>query len=142
MIERFVTGAADPRRLVHGRLDQPFSRPGISCETRPDIAPAGMVLIAPAVDFTERLMWDRFPEELRRSVQETGVYHRPSAYSDEPYPITWELIEDGRRHLLLGQPIQTGCPVHILQGMEDPTCPGATRCSSSSTCRATTSRSP
>jgi pimeloyl-ACP methyl ester carboxylesterase len=91
--------------------------------TRPDLAPAGLVLIAPAVDMTERLMWARFPEDLRRSVQETGVYHRPSAYSDDPYPITWKLIEDGRRQLLLDQPIQTGCPVHILQGMEDPDVP-------------------
>jgi pimeloyl-ACP methyl ester carboxylesterase len=92
-------------------------------EKRSDLAPAGLVLIAPAVDMTERLMWSRFPEDLRRSVQETGVYHRPSAYSDEPYPITWKLIEDGRRHLLLDGPIQTGCPVHILQGMEDPDVP-------------------
>jgi pimeloyl-ACP methyl ester carboxylesterase len=92
-------------------------------DKRPQIAPAGIVLIAPAVDMTERLMWDRFPEDLRKSVQETGVYHRPSAYSDDPYPITWKLIEDGRKHLLLDQPIQTGCPVHILQGMEDPDVP-------------------
>ena len=49
---------------------------------------------------------------------------RPSAYSPEPYPITRGLIEDGRRHLLLdGPPITTGCPVHILQGMEDPDVP-------------------
>jgi len=92
-------------------------------EKRPDLAPAGMVLIAPAVDMSERLMWERFPEELKRSIQETGVYHRPSAYSDDPYPITWRLIEDGRRHLLLGQPIRTRCPVHILQGMQDPDVP-------------------
>jgi pimeloyl-ACP methyl ester carboxylesterase len=92
-------------------------------EKRPDLAPAGMVLIAPAVDMTERLMWGRFPDSLKRNVQETGVYHRPSAYSDDPYPITWKLIEDGRRHLLLDGPIQTGCPVHILQGMEDPDVP-------------------
>src|SRR3712207_6518575 len=63
-------------------------------EKRPEIAPAGIVLIAPAVDMTERLMWRRFPEDLKKSVQETGVYHRPSAYSDDPYPITWKLIED------------------------------------------------
>jgi pimeloyl-ACP methyl ester carboxylesterase len=56
-------------------------------------------------------------------VEETGVYRRPSAYSEEPYPITKALIEDGRSHLLLGQPILTGCPVHILQGMEDPDVP-------------------
>ncbi len=92
-------------------------------EKRPGSAPAGIVLIAPAVDMTERLMWDRFPEDLRRAVEETGVYYRPSAYSDDPYPITKALIEDGRGHLLLGQPIQTGCPVHILQGMEDPDVP-------------------
>lgn len=86
-------------------------------------APTGLVLIAPAVDMTERLMWARFPESIRRGIEETGVYHRPSAYSEEPYAITKALIEDGRRHLLLGQPIRIGCPVHILQGMEDPDVP-------------------
>lgn len=88
-------------------------------ETRPDLSPVGIVLIAPAVDFTERLMWDRFPEDIKRALEEHGVYYRPSAYSPDPYPITKRLIEDGRRHLLFGAPIQTGCPVHILQGMED-----------------------
>jgi pimeloyl-ACP methyl ester carboxylesterase len=86
-------------------------------------APAGLVLIAPAVDFTERLMWDRFPDDIKRIVEETGVYLRPSPYSPDPFPITRKLIEDGRRHLLFGAPIQTGCPVHILQGMEDPDVP-------------------
>jgi alpha-beta hydrolase superfamily lysophospholipase len=49
----------------------------------------------------------------------TGVYLRPSEYSDEPYPITRALIEDGDRHLLGDRLIEVGCPVHILQGMED-----------------------
>ena len=92
-------------------------------DKRPALAPAGIVLIAPATDMTEKLMWSRFPEVIRRTVEETGAYYRPSAYSEEPYPITRKLIEDGRRHLLLGKPIQTGCPVHILQGMEDPDVP-------------------
>lgn len=84
----------------------------------------GLVLIAPAVDFTEALMWQAFPEEIRRTVMEAGVWYRPSAYADEPYPITRGLIEDGRRHLMLdGPPIVTGCPVHVLQGMEDPDVP-------------------
>ena len=68
-------------------------------------------------------MWERFPEEIRRSVEETGVYFRPSAYSEDPYAITRGLIEDGRNHLLFGQTIETGCPVHILQGMLDPDVP-------------------
>jgi pimeloyl-ACP methyl ester carboxylesterase len=93
-------------------------------DIRPSLAPVGIVLIAPAVDMTERLMWDRFPSDVRQEVAEKGVYYRPSAYSpDDPYPITRGLIEDGRNHLLFGQPIQTGCPVHILQGMEDPDVP-------------------
>ena len=84
---------------------------------------AGLVLIAPAVDFTERLMWDRFAPAIRQTILQDGVYLRPSAYSPDPYPITRALIEDGRRHLLFGGTIATGCPVHILQGMQDPDVP-------------------
>jgi len=83
---------------------------------------AGLVLIAPAVDFTEVLMWQRFPPEVKREIEETGVWHRPSDYG-EPYPITRGLIEEGRHHLLLGGMIETGCPVRILQGVQDPDVP-------------------
>ncbi|HEX2137360.1 MAG TPA: alpha/beta hydrolase [Microvirga sp.] len=91
--------------------------------TRPERSPAGLVLIAPAVDFTERLMWERLPDSIRRALLAKGVYELPSVYSEIPYPITRKLIEDGRRHLLFGTPIATGCPVHILQGMRDPDVP-------------------
>jgi pimeloyl-ACP methyl ester carboxylesterase len=89
---------------------------------RPDRAPRALVLIAPAPDFTETLMWPAFPPEAKAALQETGLFMSPSAYG-EPYPITRDLIEDGRRHLLLGGPIAPGCPVHILQGMRDPDVP-------------------
>lgn len=79
----------------------------------------GMVLIAPAVDFTEILMWDRFPPQVRKEIEEKGVWRRPSEYSQEPYLITRGLIEEGRKHLLLGGLIETGCPVRILQGVKD-----------------------
>jgi pimeloyl-ACP methyl ester carboxylesterase len=85
--------------------------------------PGGLVLIAPAVDFTEALMWAQFPEAIRRQIMEEGVWHRPSAYSPEPYPITRGLIEDGRKHLLMGKNIAFGVPIHILQGGEDPDVP-------------------
>jgi len=80
---------------------------------------AGMALIAPAADFTEALIWANAPEEARRAILERGAWARPSQYSAEPYSITRALIEDGRRHLLLGGTIRTFCPVHILQGMRD-----------------------
>jgi pimeloyl-ACP methyl ester carboxylesterase len=82
-----------------------------------------LVLVAPAVDFTEELMWKRFPAEVRREIEANGVWQRPSQYSDEPYPITRNLIEEGRRHLLLAGMIETGCPVRILQGVQDPDVP-------------------
>lgn len=84
---------------------------------------AGLVLIAPAPDFTEELMWAAFPPEVKRQIEEKGSWQRPSAYGEEPYPITRALIEDGRKHLLLGKPIEVGCPVRILQGAQDPDVP-------------------
>src|ERR1700685_2144585 len=78
---------------------------------------AGMVLIAPAVDFTEELMWKRFTPEIKRELEDNGVWARPSQYAAEPYLVTRQLIEEGRKHLLLGGLIEHGCQVRILQGV-------------------------
>jgi pimeloyl-ACP methyl ester carboxylesterase len=80
---------------------------------------AGMLLIAPAVDFTEALMWARASEADRRTLAENGFWEVPSAYSQEPYRISRDLIDDGRNHVLLGQTVRSFCPVRILQGMRD-----------------------
>lgn len=79
---------------------------------------AGLVLIAPAPDFTEDLMWARFTPQMREEIERNGVWYRPSDYGD-PYPITKRLIEEGRDHLLLGGMLDVGCPVRILQGVQD-----------------------
>ena len=85
---------------------------------------AGLVLIAPAPDFTEELMWKGFSPEIREEIETNGVWLRPSPYGDgTPYPITRALIEEGRNHLLLGNSIDVGCPVRILQGARDPDVP-------------------
>ncbi|MBV8849664.1 MAG: alpha/beta hydrolase [Methylobacteriaceae bacterium] len=78
----------------------------------------GFVLIAPAVDFTAH-MWEGLPAKVRRTIETEGKWLRPSKYSPEPYPITRQLIEEGKNHLLLGGTIRTHAPVHILQGMQD-----------------------
>jgi len=75
---------------------------------------AGLILLAPAVDFTEALMWESFKKRTRSEIMKTGVLRRP----DQP-PVTWRLIEEGRNHLLLGGLIRTHARVHILQGMRD-----------------------
>ena len=87
-----------------------------------DMSLAGMVLIAPAPDFTEELMWKGFSPDIREEIETRGVWLRPSDYG-EPYPITKTLIEEGRNHLLLGGAISVGCPVRILQGAKDPDVP-------------------
>lgn len=85
---------------------------------------SGLVLIAPAPDFTEELMWKGFSPDIRREIETKGVWLRPSQYGDgTPYPITRDLIEEGRNHLLLGGSIEVGCPVRILQGAKDPDVP-------------------
>lgn len=84
---------------------------------------AGLVLIAPALDFTEDLMWAQFPQSVRDTLERDGVWMRQSAYAPEPDPVTFRLIEDGRANRLLTGPLDLGCPVHILQGMRDPDVP-------------------
>jgi pimeloyl-ACP methyl ester carboxylesterase len=100
----------------------PAGSPGLAQQGEPATV-GGLVLIAPAIDFTEELMWKRFTPAIKRELAEQGVWKRPSAYSPEPYPVTRQLIEEGRNHLLLGAMIETGCPVRILQGVEDPDVP-------------------
>lgn len=78
----------------------------------------GLVLIAPAWDMTEKLMWEKMSKETRAILETEGVYRAPSNY-DEPYPITKILIEEGRGHLLADGGVPVNAPVRILQGMCD-----------------------
>ncbi|MHA1190007.1 MAG: alpha/beta hydrolase [Alphaproteobacteria bacterium] len=80
---------------------------------------AGLVLIAPAIDMTKDLMWDLFDADARAALKRDGEYRQPSDYSDEPYILTRALIEDGEKHLFGDRLIEIGCPVHVLQGMQD-----------------------
>ena len=86
---------------------------------------AGLVGIAAAPDFTETLMWPAFSSEIRETLARDGVYLAPSEYGDDPYPITMDLITDGRDHLVLNGPLAIDAPVRLLQGMTR-TCPTST----------------
>jgi pimeloyl-ACP methyl ester carboxylesterase len=83
-----------------------------------------LVLIAPAWDMTEELMWKRFGEDARRAILDQGCYEQPPAYGS-PYPITRRLIEDGREYLLAREPFDPGRPIVILQGLLDSDVPAA-----------------
>lgn len=85
----------------------------------------GFVGVAAAPDFTETLMWDAMAPPERAALLRDGVLAVPSQYG-EPTPVTLALIEDGRRHLLLGGPIALRCPVRLLHGQADPDVPWQT----------------
>ena len=83
-----------------------------------------LVLIAPAFDMTEDLMWQAFTPFQQAALMTEGHYMRPSEYG-EPYQITRRLIEEGRAHLIGGHPFNPGRPVHIFQGLLDDAVPAA-----------------
>ncbi len=86
---------------------------------------AGLVLLAPAPDFTAELIEPVLNDAQKRDLAEKGYFEEPSDYSDEPYLYTRALIEDGRKNRVMTGPIDTHCPVHILQGLADPDVPPA-----------------
>ncbi|MEC9463930.1 MAG: alpha/beta hydrolase [Pseudomonadota bacterium] len=83
----------------------------------------GLVLIAPAPDFTAELIEPSLTDAERQSLAERGYFEEPSEYSPEPNIFTRALMEDGEKNRVLTGLIETGCPVHILQGMKDPDVP-------------------
>ena len=84
---------------------------------------AGMVLIAPAPDFTHLLVEPSLTDEQREALTRDGQFTVPSQYGWDPYIYTAKLFEDGRDNLVLDKRLVVGAPVRILQGMEDPDVP-------------------
>ncbi len=92
---------------------------------RPDRT-AGLIGIAPGPDFTEDLMWPEFSEMERTALETKGVVDVQSDYDERPYPISRQLIEDGRENLVLRGPIPISCPVRLIHGQKDTAVPWET----------------
>ncbi|MBC9248269.1 alpha/beta hydrolase [Paracoccus sp. 11-3] len=80
---------------------------------------AGLVTIAAAPDFTEQGFWPSFSEDQRKTLLQSGRLELPSDYSDDPYVITRQLIEDGREQLVMTEPLPLPFPTRFLQGTAD-----------------------
>ena len=86
---------------------------------------AGLVLLAPAPDFTVELMEPELTGAQKRDLETKGYFEEHSEYSPEPNIYTRALFEDGRANRVLDGIVDTHCPVHIIQGMADPDVPHA-----------------
>jgi pimeloyl-ACP methyl ester carboxylesterase len=84
---------------------------------------AGLVLLAPAPDFTTDLIEPSLTKKQKRDLEQKGYFEEQSEYSPEPNIYTSALIEDGRLNRVMTGPIDTHCPVHVLQGIADPDVP-------------------
>lgn len=82
---------------------------------------AGTVLIAPAPDFTATLVEEKLTGLQRQALETKGFFEVQSEFGAVPY--TKALIDDGRNNLVMEGLLDPGCPVHILQGMQDDVVP-------------------
>jgi pimeloyl-ACP methyl ester carboxylesterase len=107
-------------RLTDGRLVLVGSSMGgwmalLAALARPERV-QGLVLLAPAPDFTDRLMWAALGKDQQQEIMEKGFWMRPSPYDPAGYPITRRLIEDGRTWNIMDWEIPLDIPARILQG--------------------------
>jgi len=84
---------------------------------RPDLV-AGLVGLAADPDFTEDLLWEQLDDDVKTSIMEDGVHE--ITWGDSQYPISRNLIEDGRKNLVLrGEKLNIDCPIRLVHGMAD-----------------------
>ena len=77
----------------------------------------GFLGIGSAPEFTEKLMWKKFTKKMKKEIIENGIYHLK--YGDYEYPLTYQLIKDGRRNKVLGKKIGLKIPVTMIHGKKD-----------------------
>jgi pimeloyl-ACP methyl ester carboxylesterase len=79
----------------------------------------GLITVAAAPDFTEKLMYARLTPEQRRELEDEGQIWAHSDYANNDYPITRNFIHEARKHLMLDDVIGLEMPIHLMHGQED-----------------------
>lgn len=79
----------------------------------------GLVGVATACDFTSRLITPNLTAQQCQLLEEEGMINLASEYSETPYPITKQLLEEAQNHLVLNQPINLTMPIRLFHGMND-----------------------
>ena len=77
----------------------------------------GFIGIASAPDFTDELMWKKFPKNIKNEISKKGIIEFKNEYG--PYIITKKLIKDGRKNKVLKKIKKFKTPVTLLHGNKD-----------------------
>ena len=81
----------------------------------------GFLGIGPAPEFLERLMWNKFTKKEKREIKKSGIIYLK--HGDYEYPITYQLIKDGKKNRVLHKKINQKINVTMLHGSKDKSVP-------------------
>ena len=81
----------------------------------------GFLGIGSAPEFLERLMWNKFKKEEKREIKKNGIIHLK--HGDYEYPLTYQLIKDGRKNKVLHKKINKKVNVTMVHGSKDKSVP-------------------
>ena len=81
----------------------------------------GFMGIGSAPEFLERLMWKKFSKKIKKEIIEKKIYHLK--HGEYEYPITYQIIKDGRKNKVLNKKYISKIPVTMIHGLKDEVVP-------------------
>ncbi len=81
----------------------------------------GFLGIGSGPEFLEHLMWKKFSKKIKREIIEKGIYNLK--HGEYQYPITYQLIKDGRKNKVLHKKYKLKIPITMLHGSKDEVVP-------------------
>ena len=81
----------------------------------------GFLGIGSAPEFLEKIMWKKFTKKMKSETIKKGIYNLK--HGGYEYPITYQLIKDGRKNKILHRKINLKIPVTMIHGSKDDTVP-------------------
>ena len=88
----------------------------------------GFIGIGSAPEFLDRLMWNKFPKNIKKEIRKKGISiikHGNSKFKQKQYeyPITYQLIKDGRKNKILSKKINQKINIIMFHGQKDEVVP-------------------
>ena len=81
----------------------------------------GFLGIGSAPEFLQNLMWKKFTKKMKNETIKKGIYNLK--HGNYEYPITWQLIKDGRKNKILNKKIRSNLNVTMIHGSKDEVVP-------------------